>query len=104
MIVGRLIDQVSKCRLDPGVISVPDGHRDLATGKVLRSQFSDRCERSLKSPNLIADHWQLITASSCSERCTACHCYDPVSRKRLGGCRIGARPALPLAACRAAEP
>ena len=36
MIVGRLIDQVSKCRLDPGyrfqmVI------RDLATWKVLRS-------------------------------------------------------------------
>src|SRR5215510_7021107 len=104
MIVGRLIDQVSKCRLYLGVISVPDGHRDLATGKVLRSQFSDRYEHLLTYQKLIADHWQLITASSCSERCTACHCYDTVSRKRLGGCRIGARTALPLAACRAAEP
>jgi hypothetical protein len=26
MIVGRLIDQVSKWRLDPGVVSIPDGH------------------------------------------------------------------------------
>jgi hypothetical protein len=70
----------------------------------LRSQFSDGYKRLLTYQKLIADDWQLITASSCSERYTACHCDDAVSRKRLGGCRIAARTALPLRACPGVEP
>src|SRR5262245_2588013 len=49
-------------------------------------------------------HQKPITASSCSERYTACYCGDAVWRKRRGGCRVAARTAPPPPACPGAEP